>query len=71
MCPPSRMCGRQSRVIRIRPFTFVSKTARSSSSVDSSNGVAAERDAGVVDEDVDPAELGDRPATNASQLPGR
>src|SRR5438105_3771911 len=33
MCPPSRSCGRQSRVIRISPSTFVSRTTRSSSSV--------------------------------------
>src|SRR5581483_1568857 len=38
MWPPSRMCGRQRRVIRTSPFTFVSKTVRSSSSLDSSNG---------------------------------
>src|SRR5579859_1513787 len=38
MWPPSRMCGRQSRVMRTRPFTFVPKTVSSSSSLDWSNG---------------------------------
>src|SRR6185436_17598083 len=38
MCPPSRMCGRQRRVIRIRPLTFVSSCVSSSASVDSQNG---------------------------------
>ncbi len=38
MWPPSWMCGRQMRVIRIRPSTFVSIIARSSSSVASSAG---------------------------------
>ena len=33
------------------------RTVASSSSVDSSNGYAAEREAGVVEEDVEPAEL--------------
>ncbi len=57
MWPPSRMCGRQRRVIRISPATFVAITVASSSSVDSSTGYAAERQAGVVEEDVEPAEL--------------
>src|SRR5580765_759489 len=38
MCPPSGMCGRQSRVIRISPWTFVSSTVSSSSSVPSQKG---------------------------------
>src|SRR5262245_14913654 len=38
MWPPSRMCGRQSRVIRSTPWTFVSRTVSSSSSLLSSNG---------------------------------
>src|SRR6266540_1420482 len=38
MWPPSRMCGRQSRVIRISPRTFVSMTVASSSSLPSQNG---------------------------------
>ena len=61
MWPPSRMCGRQRRVIRISPATFVSSTVCSSSSVESVERVAPESEAGVVDEDVDPAaELLDR-----------
>src|SRR5919198_2064992 len=38
MWPPSRRCGRQRRVIRISPLTFVSSTVRSSSSLLASNG---------------------------------
>ena len=38
MWPPSRMCGRQRRVIRISPWTFVSSIHSSSSSLDSQNG---------------------------------
>ena len=38
MCPPSRMCGRQRRVIRMTPVTFVSIIHSSSSSLDSVNG---------------------------------
>ena len=45
--------------MRIRPFTFVSSTVRSSSSVLSSNEVAPEREPGGVDEDVDAAQLFD------------
>ena len=56
--------------MRTRPFTFVSNTASSSSSLDSSNGYAAEREPGVVEEDVDAAELLDRVATKRSQLSG-
>ncbi len=54
--PPSRRCGRQRRVIRIRPWTFVSSTTSSSASVESSNGIAPEGEAGVVDEDVEASE---------------
>src|SRR5437763_12458554 len=36
MWPPSRRCGRQSRVMRMSPFTFVSGTPRSSCSVEGS-----------------------------------
>src|SRR6266516_125962 len=38
MCPPSRICGRQRRVIRSSPWTSVSSTVSSSSSVDSQKG---------------------------------
>ena len=70
MCPPSRMCGRQRRVIRIRPCTFVSITVCSSSSLDSVNGSRPSAQPGVVDEDVEPAERLDRRVDEASQLAG-
>ena len=38
MWPPSRRWGRQSRVMRMRPWTFVSSTVSSSASVESSKG---------------------------------
>src|SRR5579871_3375 len=38
MCPQSAKCGRQSRVIRTSPLTFVPKTVASSASLESSNG---------------------------------
>ena len=53
MWPPSRMCGRQSRVIRIAPSTFVCRTVASSSGVRLRERVAPEREPGVVEEDVD------------------
>ena len=53
----SSMCGSTSRVMRSRPRTFVSSIVRSSSSEPSAIGRAAEREAGVVHEDVDAAEL--------------
>src|SRR5438874_808191 len=37
MWPPSRRSGRQRRIVLTRPFTFVSSTVRSSSSVEASN----------------------------------
>ena len=46
--------------MRMSPFTFVSSTVCSSSSVDSVNGVAAQCEARAVDEDVDAAERLDR-----------
>ena len=55
MCPPSRRCGNVSRVIRIRPCTFVS--ARLLVLLGRVvERVAPEGEPGVVDEDVDPAE---------------
>ena len=56
MWPPSRMCGRQRRVIRIRPWTFASMHPLLVLLGRLPERVAAERAAGVVDEDVDPAE---------------
>ena len=53
MCPGSRSeRWSTSRVIRTSPLTFVSKTVRSSSSVDSVERRPAEREPGGVDEDV-------------------
>ena len=57
---------------RIAPSTFVCRTVASSSGVDSVNGVAAEREARVVVEDVDAAELrrGARDERRAALLVG-
>ena len=46
--------------MRTSPLTFVSSTVCSSSSVDSANGSRPSARPGVVDEDVEPAELGER-----------
>ena len=56
------------RVMRIRPRTFVSTIVTSSSSMDFPDRLAPEREAGVVDEDVKPAELGVARSTNRSEL---
>src|SRR5829696_7213486 len=70
MWPPSRTCGRQSRVIRIRPFTFVSSTVRSSSSVDCANDSRPSASpAPLTRTSIAPSASTAR-ATKVSQLPG-
>ena len=65
MWPPSRRCGRQSRVMRIRPWTFVSSTVSSSASVEASNGSRPSARPALLTRMSSAAELGDARSTNA------
>ena len=60
MWPQSPKCGRQSRVIRTSPATFDAEDGRLVLLARLVERRAAEREAGVVDEDVEAAELLDR-----------
>src|SRR5690348_1932213 len=64
------MCGRQRRVMRTSPFTFVSKTVRSSSSLDSSNGARPSARPALLIRMSTPPSSPTAAATKRSQLAG-
>jgi hypothetical protein len=68
MCPPSRMCGMQSRVIRSTPRTFVSIIVASSSSVDSQNGSRPSARPALLTRTSIPPRSATARSTNRSQL---
>src|SRR5581483_7756809 len=70
MWPPSRMCGRQSRVMRTSPFTFVSKTVRSSSSLESSKGARPSARPALLTRMSMPPSCSTAASTNAAALAG-
>src|SRR5437588_10655275 len=64
------MCGRKRRVMRTSPFTFVSKTLRSSSSLDSSNGARPSARPALLIRMSTPPSSPTAAATKRSQLAG-